>query len=159
MDWDALAAGQDCPFCRPRVEPNDFWDTVTELPVSTLCLLKNQTYRGYCILIYDVKHTIAPDQLTETEWSRFTTDVHRAVKALRAVCSPDHMNVECLGNTVPHLHWHLIPRYRNDPRWSGPIWTDSIDDLHRVELPSAERSELMALLRACFDNRSVSDVR
>jgi diadenosine tetraphosphate (Ap4A) HIT family hydrolase len=31
--------------------------------------------------------------------------------------------VERLGNTVPHLHWGLIPRYKNDRRWGHPIWT------------------------------------
>lgn len=149
MSWDTLAAGQDCPFCLPRAEPNDFWDSVTKLHVSTLCLLKNQAYRGHCILIYDPGHVIAPDQLTQAEWSDFTTDVHRAVAALRSVCSPDHMNVECLGNSIPHLHWQLIPRYRDDPRWTGPIWTNTIEELHRAELSPSARSELIERLRAC----------
>lgn len=147
MNWDTLAAGQDCPFCSPRVEPNDFWDSITSLGVSTICLLKNQAYRGYCILIYDLRHVIAPDQLTEAEWSDFARDLHRAVVALRSVCSPDHVNVECLGNTMPHLHWHIVPRYRNDPRWSGPIWTDTAEELHYVELSAPERANLIEELR------------
>ena len=43
---------------------------------------------------------------------------------------PDHVNLECLGNTVPHLHVAIIPRYRSDPRWGHPIWTTS-----RAEMP------------------------
>ena len=32
------------------------------------------------------------------------------------------MNYELLGNSDPHLHWHIIPRYKTDPRWGAPIW-------------------------------------
>ncbi len=32
------------------------------------------------------------------------------------------MNYELLGNTNPSLHWHVIPRYKDDPRWGQPIW-------------------------------------
>lgn len=73
------------------------------MKVSTLCLLKSQTYRGHCILIYDPKHVVRPDQLTAEEWSAFAGDLHDAVQALMAVCRPDHINVECLGNMMPHL--------------------------------------------------------
>src|SRR5262245_10165031 len=109
MDWDRLARGDGCPFDVPRAEPNDFWDSVKQLRASTLCLLKNQTYRGHCILIYDPRHVVRPDQLTIDEWRTFTTDVHRATTALMEVCRPDHVNLECLGNQMPHLHWHIIP--------------------------------------------------
>jgi diadenosine tetraphosphate (Ap4A) HIT family hydrolase len=32
------------------------------------------------------------------------------------------MNYELLGNQVPHLHWHLFPRYRDDPNRLQPVW-------------------------------------
>jgi diadenosine tetraphosphate (Ap4A) HIT family hydrolase len=147
MDWDRLARGDGCPFDVPRVEPNDFWDTVTQLSVSTLCLLKNQTYRGHCILIYDPRHVVRPDQLTVDEWCTFMTDVHRAATALMEICTPDHLNVECLGNQMPHLHCHIIPRYRTDGRWSGPIWIDAVDQ-PQVQLSESEKATMLAKLRS-----------
>jgi diadenosine tetraphosphate (Ap4A) HIT family hydrolase len=149
MTWDQLAAGVDCPFDSPRKERNEFWDTVAPLAVSTLCLLKNQAYRGHCILIYDVRHAVRPDQLTADEWSAFSADLHSAATAVTKVCHPDHINVESLGMQVPHLHWQVVPRYRNDPRWGGPIWTTTIEEFEqaRVELPASERAELIAALR------------
>lgn len=147
MNWDQLAGGKDCPFDMPRVEPNDFWDSIVQLQVSTLCLLKNQAYRGHCILIYDPRHVIRPDQLTLGEWSKFTHDLHRVVGALMDVCNADHINVDCMGNEMPHLHWQVIPRYRHDPRWGGPIWTTTVGEMHRVELPENERALLIASLR------------
>ena len=37
-------------------------------------------------------------------------------------CEPDKMNLASLGNLVPHLHWHVIPRFENDPHLSAAIW-------------------------------------
>lgn len=146
-DWDRLADGIGCPFDPPRTEPNGFWDSVARLEVSTLCLLKNQTYRGHCILIYDLRHVARPDQLTAEEWTTFSLDLHECVRAAMDVCGPDHINVECLGNQVPHLHWQIIPRYKSDPRWSGPVWTTTAEELHARELPDDERRKLMSDLR------------
>ncbi len=56
MDWDELASGKGCFFDSPRPESTEHWDAVTKLNVSTLCLLRNQAYRGHCILIYDPRH-------------------------------------------------------------------------------------------------------
>lgn len=147
MSWDELAAGLSCPFDPPRQEPNDYWDTVARLDVSTLCLLKNQTYRGHCILIYDLRHAIRLDDLSRDEWAAFAADLHRAIGAIMTVCRADHMNVESLGNQMPHLHWQIIPRYKDDPRWSGPIWMTSVEELHDTRLPGAERAALIASIR------------
>jgi len=42
--------------------------------------------------------------------------------ALRDVVRPDKINVASLGNVVPHLHWHVVPRYRDDPQFPDAIW-------------------------------------
>lgn len=150
MDWFSLAAGDGCPFDRPRVEPNDYWDTVAPLTVSTLCLLKNQFYRGHCILIYDLKHVCRPDQLTTDEWIGFARDVHVAVSVLVTVFRPAHINVECLGNEIPHLHWHLIPRYQDDARWGGPVWTTTREEMGKSELSAQSRAHALGAIRAGF---------
>jgi diadenosine tetraphosphate (Ap4A) HIT family hydrolase len=59
---------------------------------------------------------------------------------------PQKLNVESLGNGVPHLHWWITPRYESDPRPCGPIWEDL--DFLRVlwgegGQPSTEESELL----------------
>ena len=42
--------------------------------------------------------------------------------ALREVMAPDKINLASLGNVVPHLHWHVIPRFRDDPHFPNPVW-------------------------------------
>jgi diadenosine tetraphosphate (Ap4A) HIT family hydrolase len=61
------------------------------------------------------------------------------------------MNYECLGNSSPHLHWHLIPRYIDDPRWGQPVWEGwprHEFTLHRVTLEDHAYADLVALIRS-----------
>jgi diadenosine tetraphosphate (Ap4A) HIT family hydrolase len=51
---------------------------------------------------------------------------------------PHKLNYELLGNQVPHLHWHLFPRYRDDPEHLHPVWLA----LHRAEKDAALRQRL-----------------
>lgn len=147
MNWDQLAEGENCPFCMPREEANAFYDFVLTLDVSSLYLLKNQAYRGHCVLIYDVRHAVRPDHLSLAEWSAYGADLHRVVKPLMDVCGADHINVEMMGNQMPHLHWQVVPRYKTDRRWGMPIWTSTADELHQVRLKEKERARFITELR------------
>lgn len=150
MNWDELVAGNGCPFDRPRKEPNDYWDSVTELSASTLCLLKNQAYYGRCILIFDPRHVTRLDELAIDEWRLFTDDLQRSVQAIVGICEPDHVNVACEGNVIPHLHWHVVPRYRGDPRWGAPITMTTMEEMAYASLPEEDRAALIAKLRAAL---------
>ena len=48
--------------------------------------------------------------------------VFAAETALREVMAPDKVNLASLGNVVPHLHWHVIPRFADDPHFPNPVW-------------------------------------
>lgn len=43
-------------------------------------------------------------------------------QALRDALGPDKINVASLGNQVPHLHWHVIPRFADDAHFPDPVW-------------------------------------
>src|SRR5256885_15876396 len=120
--WGRMARGAGCPLDAPRPAANEHWDLVRALSVSSLYLAKNQTYRGHCQLIFDPRHVARVDELSVDEWQRLSADLFKAHAAIVRTVRPDHVNVESLGNIVPHLHWHIVPRYRDDPRWGSPIW-------------------------------------
>jgi diadenosine tetraphosphate (Ap4A) HIT family hydrolase len=120
---------------------------IAPLSISTFYLNRDQRFRGYCLLIFDARHATGLEELTPDEYSAFMADLRRATQALRAVVQPDHMNYECLGNSVPHLHWHLVPRYRDDPRWGNPIWDKQALEGPPVRLPEAELLALRDQLR------------
>ena len=76
--------------------------------------------------------------------------MHRVVSAIVAVCKPGHFNVESLGNLVPHLHWHVVPRYKNDGRWGQPIWAPDVGAQPEKRLAPDDRAELLAALRGAL---------
>jgi diadenosine tetraphosphate (Ap4A) HIT family hydrolase len=145
--WIEIARGTGCPLCSPRPPSNEHWDLIAPLSVSSLYLSGNQTYRGQCQLIFDARHVARVDELTAGEWRAMADDLFRSERAVYDLVRPDHMNIEALGNVVAHLHWHIIPRYRNDPRWGQPIWTTPLESMLDTRVPAAERDGLVFQLR------------
>ena len=148
--WRKLAAGVDCSFDAPRAASTEHWELVAALSCSSLYLPRNQTYRGHCILVLDLRHATRPDQLTRPEWQRFCDDLYVAQHAIGRVVRADHMNVAALGNLMPHLHWHIVPRYENDPRWGAPIWSANAADMPDTRLDEADYAALLEQLRGAL---------
>jgi diadenosine tetraphosphate (Ap4A) HIT family hydrolase len=153
--WFELRLGQGCPLCAPRPPINEFSYYVCTLTVSSLYIVRDQTYRGTCAVVYDPAHVSRPSELDEKSWRQFSADVWSAESAISRSLRPDHVNVVCLGNTVPHLHAGIIPRYRSDPSWGRPIWTDTRDSSER-SAPAGDDDceELAHLLRQNMSNAS-----
>jgi len=95
---------------------------VAALSASSLYLAKNQTYRGQCQLTFDPRHAARLDELTPDEYAAMAGDLFVAQHAIARAMAPDHVNIESLGNVVPHLHWHVIARFDWDSRFPAPVW-------------------------------------
>lgn len=104
----------------PKTNQDAVW--IAQLSISTLSLYRDQRFRGYCLLSFDDRNATNFDALSGEEYQAFMLDLRTASKAIRVAVKPDRMNYELLGNMDPHLHWHIIPRYKTDPRWGYPIW-------------------------------------
>jgi diadenosine tetraphosphate (Ap4A) HIT family hydrolase len=148
--WETLRAGSGCAMDAPRATANEYWDLVETLSISSLYLAKNQTYRGHCQLVFDARHACRADQLAADEWRAFCDDLFRAQRAILQVTRPDHLNVELHGNVVPHLHWHVTPRYFGDPRWGMPIWTTPLSAMPETILEASDRVALIEAIRAAL---------
>jgi diadenosine tetraphosphate (Ap4A) HIT family hydrolase len=88
--------------------------------------------------------------LPEDERALFLHEMAEVAAAVFRAFTPAKLNYELLGNTVPHLHWHLVPRHIDDPRLFAPIW-ENLDFLRRswtgdVETDGELRGELRARL-------------
>jgi diadenosine tetraphosphate (Ap4A) HIT family hydrolase len=142
-----------CPLCAPRPSSTEHGELVARLSVSSLFLTANQTYRGQCVLIFDPRHVARVDELSPEEWRAMAGDLFVAQAAVVRTVRPDHMNIESLGNVVAHLHWHIIPRYKNDPRWGQPIWATPLESMIDTRLPVAERDALVLGLQRALEAR------
>jgi diadenosine tetraphosphate (Ap4A) HIT family hydrolase len=120
---------------------------VAELPHSFVVLGDQQFYRGYCILL--AKHHATELFLMPAPAASALFDELRLVaEAIAAVTHPWKLNYECLGNSVPHVHWHIFPRYPTeaDDLRRGPIWVRPEAE-RKVELAGDDRRRLITALR------------
>ena len=114
--WDRWVSGKDCPICRSlTTDP-----AVAELEVSRLMLAEEAPMRGYAWLPLR-RHVVELHELTEDEGTAFMRDIRRASRVIAAATRAVKLNYEIHGNTVPHLHLHIFPRYLGDPFEGGPI--------------------------------------
>lgn len=60
------------------------------------------------------------------ERDRLMHVVWQCERVMRDVLAPDKINVASFGNAVPHLHWHVVARWRDDLRFPGAVWAPVI---------------------------------
>jgi diadenosine tetraphosphate (Ap4A) HIT family hydrolase len=141
--WARWVRGDDCPICR-SVETDV---AVAELEVTRVMMSEDAPMRGYVWLPFR-RHVVELHDLTDTEASAFMRDVRRVSRAVAALTGAVKLNYEVHGNTVPHLHLHLFPRYVGDPFEDGPINPRIVDGpVYR----SGEFASLLAALRQALD--------
>ena len=93
---------------------------IADMGSSVALLNPNQLFRGRSLVILK-KHATELYQLSPEERQQYCEEMIRVAEALDKVCHCDKMNYVVHGNIVAHLHWHLIPRYKDDPYWGSPI--------------------------------------
>jgi len=109
----------DCWICKTLQEPAPL--VFFESHTSIAKLNPDQFFKGYSFVTLKW-HNEELYQLLDRDRRRFLEDMSRVAIALAKTFNPDKMNYELLGNGMPHLHWHLVPRYKTDPMWGRPIW-------------------------------------
>ena len=93
-------------------------------------------YPGF-IRVIATRHVREMTDLTEAERNALMGAVFAVEAAMRETMQPDKMNLASLGNMTPHVHWHVIPRFRDDRHFPGPVWSQP----KREAVVPAERVE------------------
>jgi diadenosine tetraphosphate (Ap4A) HIT family hydrolase len=78
-------------------------------------------YPGLCRVIWDA-HVKEMTDLSDADRLHLMEVVFAVESVLRELLEPDKVNLASFGNFVPHLHWHVIPRYGDDPHFPDPAW-------------------------------------
>lgn len=125
LELAELTKSEDCLMCQDPLFTErglKHPQKIAELDVSTAILLRDlQFYRGSTMLVFR-DHVTELHHLAPEIRHRFTEDACRMAEALDKTFQPAKMNHALLGNGLPHLHWHLIPRGQSDPLPTHPIW-------------------------------------
>lgn len=141
-----------CNICGlfETIRAGKFPDFIAELDHSYVILGDAQFYRGYCIL-FAKRHERELFLLTRSEALALTDELCSVAESIYTVVNPLKLNYECLGNTEPHIHWHVFPRYQSEdeklrvrPVWERPDKerTSALDPDDRRELIASLRSEI-----------------
>lgn len=103
--------------------------------------------RGYTVVIWRGRHVAEPTELSEQEASAYWLEVLRVGRALETHLRPVKLNYDLLGNSLPHLHTHVIPRYADDPRPGWPFpFPEEAPPPHDAREFRADVDSLRALL-------------
>ena len=148
-DWDERVAGRGCPMCATVGQgDNDFGVEVFRGEFAEVQLERRTSLPGYCVVIWRHQHVSDPADLDPVQACGYWAEVLAVGRAVRTRFDPVKLNYMTLGNLVPHLHTHVVPRYLDDPAPGGPItW----EQMHSAEpVPEAdlhgEAADLRALL-------------
>jgi len=115
-EWERLRNAESCPVCLRGRPP----DLIAELDASFLLAGEDAPMKGYCFLLLK-RHAVELYELAPEEADAFMRDMRRASRAVHEVTGAVKLNYEIHGNTIPHLHLHLFPRYVGDVFENQPI--------------------------------------
>ncbi len=113
------AAASRCELCQLSVPPVYADDKLA------IILVDDAAYPGFCRVIWN-QHVKEMSDLSPADRMILNDAVWHVELALREVMAPGKINVASLGNMVPHLHWHVIPRFADDAHFPNPVWTEAV---------------------------------
>lgn len=115
-DWNARKRGEGCWFCGGHLDKPFYVGSAGDAYLE-----RHAIARGHAIVVFRERHVADFTSLTAAEVAAYWGDVHTVARMIERVFSPCHMNYQLLGNLVPHLHVHVVPRYVDDPAPGRPL--------------------------------------
>ncbi|MCC2957837.1 HIT family protein [Massilia sp. IC2-477] len=112
----------------------------------SVIIVDDAAYPGFCRVIWR-EHVREMSDLAHDDRLLLNEAVFLVEEAVREVMQPLKVNVASLGNVVPHLHWHIIPRYADDAHFPAPVWAQAARQTDEATL-AARRAQLADLAAA-----------
>ncbi|BAA30098.1 HIT family protein [Pyrococcus horikoshii] len=127
-----------CPFCNPIKENILYEDDTIRI------LLDNYPANPGHLLIVPRRHVTKLEELSEGEKASLLRGIEIAIEALKKTLNPDGFNVginigKAAGQTVEHLHIHVIPRFNNDCKYPKGGIRKAVLDVKDENLEDEER--------------------
>lgn len=110
----------NCGYCVGGEPLAKFGIKICDLSVSQLILFKEQSHPGRVIVAYK-DHVSELVDISDEDRCAFFADVAQAARAIHAVFHPDKINYGAYGDGGCHLHFHLVPKYKDSFEWGTPF--------------------------------------
>jgi diadenosine tetraphosphate (Ap4A) HIT family hydrolase len=125
-----------CPLCIPA-EETPLWSDA----FCRVIWVDDAIYPGFCRVILN-DHVKEMTDLPPGQRQRLMDVVFAVETAVREIAQPDKINLASLGNMVPHVHWHVIPRWVDDANFPDAIWASARRETARRDLPADFRQRI-----------------
>ncbi|WP_251570206.1 HIT family protein [Parasutterella muris] len=124
---------KDCPLCAPQGELE-----VVRTDKFRVIRVDDPDFPGYFRLIWN-EHVKENSDLSEEDRLILWRALCEIERIMNEELSPDKINLAEFGTMVPHLHWHLIARYRDDASYPDSYWSPKVRSTDEKKL--VERRE------------------
>ncbi len=130
-----------CKICEKSWPTSNYY--IGDLGLTHAYLFDDQFFAGWTVLILK-DHQTELFELTQEARCKLIEEISWVGEALTKIFDVRKINSELLGNQVPHIHWHVIPRLKSDPDPMKPAWCVSHES---VQLTSGGLEERLSLMR------------
>lgn len=94
---------------------------ITNLPLCNVRLMNNKRF-PWLVLVPRLPDLVEWVDLSREDQYRLSDEIAIVSHILKALVTPDKINIAALGNQVSQLHVHVIARYKTDSAWPNPVW-------------------------------------
>lgn len=134
---------KDCSYCAEGELLAQFGIKICELPMSKLILFKEQSHPGR-VIVACKKHVDDITELTQEERAQYIEDINRTAICIHKAFRPDKINFGAYGDTMHHLHVHVVPKYKDEYEWGGVFAMNP----HRTEPSEEELQKVIDTIKA-----------
>ncbi|WP_114689432.1 HIT family protein [Polynucleobacter necessarius] len=142
----------NCVLCKDNLKPEE-GKLIWRGDDCRVILVNHPDLPGFCRVIWH-RHVAEMTDLSYGEREHIMTLVFAVEAAIRHVMHPDKVNIAALGNMVPHIHWHVIPRFKDDACFPGSAWSTRTQEPKEsaIEVRRKKTQELPAAIKAAIAN-------
>ena len=108
----------NCAYCMEGELVAKFGIKICELETSKVYLFKEQSHKGRVSDAHK-RHIGDMTELSAEERNAYFADIAKVSLALQKAFHPDKINYGAYGDTGHHLHFHLVPKYKEEYEWGG----------------------------------------
>ncbi|HZK61648.1 MAG TPA: HIT family protein [Anaerovoracaceae bacterium] len=112
---------------------------IMQLPYSIVYFFRDQKNPGRCVVAYK-EHYSELYEIPEADYLSYMKEVRAVSQAVSELYKPDKLNYAIYGDGVPHVHFHIVAKYKNGVTWGGPF-SDKLPVVHLSEQEYASEIE------------------